>query len=380
MKKSFNGFAATLLAFAMSALCVQNVSAQSCNVPLHSDWMRDVKDNTPVRLLGIPGAHDAATGTISFYGASVQSKNVNTLFDAGVRYYDFRVGFTSGVTLRMYHGGMDLSRTFYGVMDDLYKKLDSHKDEFVIVEVTVESGTAQKDNCKDHLKSYFRKKYKDPEHDVNFTYWDDEKTYQWARDKWLEFRPDLTVKDCRGKVILLFNDEYDSFDKMVGAFIPGRGDGPMNETMIKYRSGDDVKYCMMFAQNQYHDDAINSNVRAKAERYAIPHVSRFTDFVNEHPDSLVWSMNFLSAYTDNPAAPNGSQVAEATNIPFARYLMNHPDMYVGIVLMDFCGETTNWGYTTSGDISVDAVLSLNWKFMDESKLKDRRKPNVINSN
>lgn len=374
-----------LFAF-MSMLLVATTESNAKNyvVPNHADWMSNLYDSIPIRKVSIPGAHDAATGTVNLAGTSCQNLNVNELFDAGVRYFDFRTGFTSGIEMRMYHGFVDVSRTFIGVMNDLYNKLEEHQDEFVIVEVTIESDTKQKDNCKDHLKSYFRPQCKDSSRDVCRTYWKKESDYNRAKSKWMYFRPDLTVGDARGRVILLFNDEYDKPELMAGPYIPGRGDGPGSIAYIKCVNPTvDVT---VHSQNDYHEDVFDNDVTLKFYNYVRPEIEQFTQIVEEHPDSMIWCMNFLSAYIH--LIPNQWEIAGPVNALFAQYVNQHPQCYLGIVLMDYCGCPI-WknmaSDTVNGDIALEAVINNNRRYWDEKKIygdgkKDRREPFEMNSN
>lgn len=372
-----------LLVFQFGTFPCWSFDQKKYKIPNHADWMSNLRDDTPVRLVSIPGAHDAATGTVNLAGTSCQNMNINDLFDAGVRYFDFRVGFTAGTELRMYHGPIDVSRTFKGVMNDLYKKLEDHPKEFVIVEVTIESATNQKSNAADHLTNYFRHDYDKPEEDVSYTYWDSKANYEAAKSKWLYFRPELTVEEVRGHMILLFNDKYCNEENMQGPFIPGRGDGP---GCIRYIDGYNSSKELMFhtplhCQNNYHSDPFEKNVMLKFYDYVQPEIEQFTQVVQQNPDSVIFCMNFLSGYIDK--IPNQYVMAGPVNALFAQYVNQHPECYLGIVMMDYCGTPIYRNMTSdtvNGDIALEAIINNNRRFWNYEQKKDRREPIEMQSN
>lgn len=355
------------------------------HIPEHKNWMKYLRDDTPARLVSIPGAHDAASGRINVAGTSCQNMNIKDLFDAGVRYFDFRVGFTGGIRLRMYHGPIDLSRTFKGVMNDLYEKLKDNDTEFVIVEVTIESATKQQENAKHHLRSYFRHSYREEGTECRGTeYWQKESEYNAAKKMWMYFDPYATVGQLRGKVVLLFNDKYDDDLKMAGPYIPGRGDGPGNIKYIEYYKDGKLINIPLHAQNDYHEDSFDKDVTEKFYKYVKPECEMFTQYVKDNPQTPVWGMNFLSAYID--LIPNQYDIGGPVNTLFAQYVNEHPELYLGIVMMDYCGVPfykSITSTTVNGDIALEAIINNNRRYWDMNKLKlegrDRREPFEMDS-
>lgn len=359
-------------------------SQEKYNIPDHSKWMSNLRDDVPVRLVSIPGAHDAASGTINVAGTSCQNMNINDLFDAGCRYFDFRTGFTNGFILRMYHGIMDLSRTFSGVMNDLYKKLKENPTEFIIVEIAIEHETLRHDRAMSHLRSYFRHSFEE-EHDVH-NYWDNKKDFENAESRWMYLQPDVTVGEARGHMLLLFNVKYDDLDLMRGPYIPGRGDGPGNICYIQGYDKEGKRFdAPVHAQNNYHYSTFEDHPELKYEDYAKPQCEKFTEYLQQNQNTPVWGMNFLSAYID--VAPNQYDVAKEVNYRFARLVNSNPQFYLGIVLMDYFAcpfYKSISATTTNGDLVVEAVINNNRRFWDYNKIygsgKDRREPFEMKQN
>lgn len=356
------------------------------NIPEHTDWMSNLRDDVPVRLVSIPGAHDAASGSSNVAGTSCQNMNIKDLFDAGVRFFDLRTGFTNGVELRMYHGFVDLARTFEGVMDDLYKKMEDYPEEFLIVEITIENDTKRKGDAADHLRSYFRHSYDEEGVKCVHEYWDTEDEYDKAKSKWMYLTPNVTVKEARGHILLMFNNIYDELERMAGPYIPTREDGPGALCKMEgYYEGKRKFTTTFHSQNNYHDELFDLHVDEKFYKYAKPECELFTEYINQNPDSVTWCMNFLSAYID--LIPNQYDVAGPVNGLFAQFVNQHPELYLGIVLMDYAAVPIYKNMTSTavnGDVALEAVINNNRRFWDERKLvekgRNRREPYEMHSN
>lgn len=341
----------------------------------HADWMSKLDPNAYVCRLCLPGVHDGATGRTHVYGTSVQTKEINEMFDAGVRVYDLRVGLTGGQALRMYHGGIDLARTFKGVMNDLYAKLEEHKGEFVVVVVNIESATTQKGNCAKHLRSYFRPSYKQDEGE---DYWENESKYSAAKAKWMKFKPDMTVGEARGHMIVFFRDDiFDNLSDFPGARLGGFPSSP-GISSIRYWDGE-TRTAPFLCQDAYHENEIEDNLSAKFEKFVRPTCEMLTDKINNSPNEFVWCINHLSAYTNDPAAPNSAIVARQTARQFSRYMTEHPELYTGMVMMDYAAETSSWGYTVYGDIALETIIHQNYRFW-QIPTDSKRNHVVVNSN
>ena len=74
-----------------------------------SQWMGMIKDETLLKNVVIPGAHDAGTMGLP-YLAETQNRDTAEMLECGIRYLDLRVSKTKDGDLKIYHG------PFKGVM------------------------------------------------------------------------------------------------------------------------------------------------------------------------------------------------------------------------------------------------------------------------
>ena len=139
------------------------------------------------------------------------------------------------------------------------------------------------------------------------------------------------------------------------------------------------------AQNNYHFDTFEDHPELKYKDYAEPQCEKFTEYLQQNQNAPVWGMNFLSAYID--VLPNQYDVAKEVNHRFARFVNSNPQLYLGIVLMDYFAcpfyKSTS-ATTTNGDLVVEAVINNNRRFWDYNKIygsgKDRREPFEMKQN
>ena len=151
-------------------------------------WLTAVPDRTLLTRMSIPGAHDAASATITSHTlfTRTQELNVSQLWNCGVRAFDLRPAFLDG-TLGIYHDRYWAHISFQSVMNMLVNALDRDPGEFAIVLVRHEI-----------------------EADGNDPDWPAKMgEYLGAvKDRLIAYKPDLTVGDMRGKILLLSRNEY----------------------------------------------------------------------------------------------------------------------------------------------------------------------------
>ncbi len=99
-----------------------------------SRWMAEVKDQTPLRTLAIPGAHDAATKGLPRPGET-QHLTVAEQLRSGFRYFDLRVAKPALPTgsFRIFHSVM-IGREAEGVLREIRDFLDENPSECVLLD------------------------------------------------------------------------------------------------------------------------------------------------------------------------------------------------------------------------------------------------------
>ena len=214
-------------------------------------WMTSLPDSTmPVCKISIPGAHDACTGTITELGVRVnadcQVLTIPELLKAGVRYLDVRTRSSAykvpdAIVVKVldvvpdlvhsqvetlmhlefppvkdtiawtFHGPIECQKSLESTFQDVIDFLDKNPKEFVIMRVCYESISmgflGQTDDKKNSIRLYHE-------------------TEQQHKDKILPYRPDMTLGEARGKILLVNDDEIgDDFATLrIGAYYHGVGD------------------------------------------------------------------------------------------------------------------------------------------------------------
>ena len=177
------------------------VHAYTLGTPI-SDWVSMVKDDTKVCKLSIPGTHDTMTGmgfyqpVLKYIFGVTSISQLSTLEEqmaCGIRFFDMRpvVSIDTLATdpnekriLRMAHGISEIDVTFEQTLDQLKNYLSNHQDEFFIVKLQADNGLENQSTWPVLLNKVLSK----------------DKYNGLFVQNW---RPDITVGEVRGKVLLL---------------------------------------------------------------------------------------------------------------------------------------------------------------------------------
>ena len=147
-------------------------------------WMKSLHDTLPVCKVSIPGTHDSGTvkgGPM----LKTQSTNIPAQLQQGIRAFDIRLEKKNG-KLGVFH-----SHAFQDIYweDDVLPAfigfLQAHPSEVLIVSLKKEGGESQ------DYASLLSVSLSIPAHQRYFV---------------MDFRPELTVWDCRGKILFLHRD------------------------------------------------------------------------------------------------------------------------------------------------------------------------------
>lgn len=133
----------------VSAQCFSTNSLLTTSVKGHN-WMSQVKDNTLLSDISMPGTHDSGTKSVDFpIWSKTQSLSVRGQLDIGVRYIDLRLERTTDVNynVQIVHGSSKCWNdggghlTLYEVLEDVYSFLNSNPSETVVVSVKQDAGS-----------------------------------------------------------------------------------------------------------------------------------------------------------------------------------------------------------------------------------------------
>lgn len=392
-------------------------------------WMSQLDDRVYVSQLSIPGAHDCATGagmtstTGEKYGRT-QNLSISQLWDQGVRCFDMRVANwdnlndtdwddfyheqdrTNALTyfgenpLWMYHGYVrtkigwsnitTASGSNMGVTDQIKAKLTANPGDFVIFILrhendrfpTTGTGYNHKDlnpkGFNDHMKEWLDKN----------------------KDWFVEWRPDLTVGECRGKIVLLSRDPnpddvnynqpatnaISKWTWNTGAFVTGwKDDGTpwdidkdgINNVTI--HNSNNTLSCKLYLQDYYrYDWSVGSfpDNKVRNVQTLLNESVHFSDQFTKYGNS--WAINYLSAYYIGLAYAGAG--LETIPLPTTyKYQRNAKEVQtrilpilqgmegpIGIMMQDFVGydeiTTEHDHLTIDGEKIVNTIINNNYKF------------------
>lgn len=190
-------------------------------------WMSYLKDDTKMKEIVIPGAHDAGTKGM-IYAGKTQDRSVKDQLECGVRYIDLRVGFNKD-KLEIYHGPI-WGTEFQTVINDVKTFMQENPSEVVLVDLQ-------------HFKSDSK----------TATIKTVEETFQGmmveTEEDEIEFVEKVTLGECRGKCfVFVGEDEEEEESKKPWLFKRNNDEGTVQNAALqsyynsKYNGGDYKKY------------------------------------------------------------------------------------------------------------------------------------------
>ena len=194
-----------------------------------SQWMGMIEDDTLLKNVVIPGAHDAGTKWLS-YMAETQDRDTADMLACGTRYFDLRVAKTKNGQLKIYHGPFK-GVTLDSVLEQIAEFLQTNPSEALILDFQHFSGDAEQDVQTKVLASL---------------------PCVTAEGDFVDFVDGLTLGDVRGKCLILWG--ADSADGKV--FL---------------RRNNDAGTLEKSALQSYYEGALNKKSSAKYIEEALPH-------------------------------------------------------------------------------------------------------------
>lgn len=340
------------------------------SMPLKAEnWMKRLPDDTYVCNLSIPGSHDTGTGngfpgiTTSIYGpfgdryARTQDISLEEQWNRGVRAFDLRPCIKDDY-INVNHGIMPTNLRFDTALTFLRDKLRENPSEFAIIHLLHASdGDDNAANYGERLLQLLNR--------------DD------LKDFFVNFKNTLTVREMRGKVLILSRNQY--ADQPVGGFMhnwTGQIDWPAQTNGQITGAGGTVGrlYMQDFAET-HAEGALDKKVAA---------VRQMLDYSTKHlatsPSNIVWIYNFASAYSKTSrlyipfivdqqvsSSDGYRDNASHTNAAIIDYLAA-PDYKpgpIGIILADYVGVNTSNGYNTRGQELIDALIANNFRYLKD---------------
>lgn len=316
-----------------------------------NNWITPLDDKIYVQQLSIPGTHDAAAYTTFGDLGTTQSLDLNGQLDLGIRAFDMRPAYRRGSgynKMWMWHGFTaceisleDALTTFKNYLTDA-----KNNQEFVILQFRHEEEYAPLDFT--GVVTGKNKNNWDEIYDVLKSF--DDIIVQW--------KPDLTIGDCRGKMILLTRSDYNNRSKagLVEGF-------PYN---------DYGKATINTNTDYYVQDFYKYTGDSGAEKMTkIKDLYKITKEFKNDKVNRPWALNHTSGYegvnviVDIEIGSTTQYQRNAANVnkPIYEALVNESDFGpTGIVFMDWVGQRTASSYTVYGDLLPQAIIDNNYRY------------------
>lgn len=187
---------------------VFTTSSAASDVP-NNEWMRYIPGDTYVCTMTIPGTHDSATygfNDLEGIWGKCQHVNLTDQFNRGARFFDLRpglcgFGFAAGpVDINILcrsqtckHGPLDTGVHFKDALLELVDLVKAHPSEFIICQVSFEgSSNGASDEQASLMVAHVTESIVARENRTHF----------------VEYKPDLTLDECRGKILIINRDPY----------------------------------------------------------------------------------------------------------------------------------------------------------------------------
>lgn len=294
---------------------------QEDDATLQSEWMKVLHDTLQVCKISIPGTHDSGT-TKGGPMLKTQSSDIPSQLQQGIRAFDIRLQKKDN-KLGIYH-----SHAFQDIYweDDVLPAflhfLQEHPTETLIVSLKKEGGELQ------DYASLLSASLSELAYQPYFV---------------TDFSPELTLKDCRGKILFLHRDR--AMEEYPGAACLGWKDNATCELTLRNKKGMDG---LVLLQDEYQYESGSSKETKKKIDACI---RNFENISSEPTSSRRWGISFVSA----TGLPLGTPLVFANQInkPIADYLKKAGKQSFGIVFIDFVNDQ-------EGDDLVKCLISSNF--------------------
>lgn len=379
----------------------------------YESWMKDIPDNTLIRDLCLPSAHDASTAFIYLNNrgeyihnikASIfrsmgvsQTLGFSDQFRKGVRVFDLRVrkadeyGIVKAVPehlrgkICLYHDMLPANYALESAIQNITASIQNNPTEGAIIMVTAEGSSLalnkDEQNSTWFVSLDFWKGFGKSFADFLFgsssisTYY---KSVTWKetmkvlkteladQNLLASFRPDMTMADLRGKVMVLCDGVSSGTDYL-----------GMQDKLCLRTSKDNVPV-LMTADGQYavkylHQNSYepNGNEKSNQNKYADRKVKEFGEYVKiGHDNNEAWVANDCNGYYWDGPVPNYAVFAQ--NVYPRLIPLMKQNRTRGIFQQDFIGTSrfgrtdydviiakakADWGIDTNKNVS-DNILSV----------------------
>lgn len=278
----------------ISNLCVLVISLFAF-IPLETpkcdgiNWMAKVSDNATITSLSIPGSHDSgALHSIADVSGKCQDLSITSQLNIGIRFFDIRLKLNNN-ELEVVHSFVKQKLSFNSVMKDFYNFIKENPSETLIISI-------KKDD--DSVNS-------------TFSFEDATNTALNEYSGVVDFSNSLPnqLKDARGKIYILAR-----YDTEIG--IP---------SYLGWQDSTTFTIDNLYIQDNY---AVKNTDE------------KISDIINtfnySDANQNILTLNFTSCYLEDAFPPTYAGTSANTINPWLiRYLKEHQDLHLGIIISDF---------------------------------------------
>ena len=303
-----------------------------------SAWMNDVDGGTLLCDMCIPGSHDAGTYGVQDviqFAATCHHLSISEQWDAGSRAFDLRVRNSGENNIMLYHNFIPCNLSLDNALVQIIRKLDEHPSETAFVIVKCEGNDWGIDWKHNSILSFLVEgllglniSLANP--DTHLTHYNTMAKISHYAGKYLcTFRPDLTLDEARGKLIVISRMAYEKMNYVNKNVAYASGWGGNIKFTVHGESGDTTSPA--YVQDEYGQSSKQS------DDDWLEHKQKAFDNTCTYSDAAVndaWYFNAPSgSYTELLNIPNYAQLAENLYLHFAREVGGR-----GIFLQDYVGE------------------------------------------
>lgn len=330
--------------FSIVALSLTLLSANAEN----SSWMKNIPDDTKVRDLSIPGAHDAATGNgfaasagfLAAFSGVTQALPLADQWDAGIRAFDLRPAYPdykedTDVQLTIFHGVLETKVALKDALDILVEKLKVNDSEFAVL--------------------LFRH---ETEGDRSSAMWASAMAELLAgyTDYICPFSPTMDVKDARGKMIILSRDNF-SLDGLGEISGWSHSENLNDQRNARVKCGRNSG--KLYVQDFYECQTVERKVAA---------VNTLINY-RIGADDKAWIINHVSGYTGSTGTNSAVlNLAKGANPEVKEHILfteSRTPAPLGIMMMDFAGAEK-----AEGNALTDCIIAHNATYISMAGVDD----------
>lgn len=312
------------------------------------NWMARLNDTTPLCHVAIPGTHDAGTGngfTAEWeeYGkrfGQTQECSIAEQWASGIRAFDLRpaiVNRNGENHLQIFHGVLQTKASFEETIRLLIDSVTVAPSEFAIVVFRHETDGDRNNPEWEATMNAFLNRADIKSHIINY-------------------RPSLTVKDMRGKILVLARKHY--ADTPVGGYIENwSSEENINEQVGGQIWSPEGRGCL-FVQDYYETigQHMKTKLRCMERIMTVPEVGGNVLRINHasaySKEDMLGNESFATSdgYRDNAAHTNR----------FALRMIKRQTCF-GLIMMDYAGVNVSGPYKVRGLDLTKAIIQQNFK-------------------